>query len=120
MLDVKNLPIIIFTVTGIGTSNTYIASSEILALNFERFKYLAFSLAVLGYYAGMAEFAIISQKLLDLFGYSKALGILASFHVIHIVAGFMFFQSSQTSACLGRYVIYFHMNEYAKRKQAKR
>ena len=73
----------------------YVATSEVLALNFSKYKYLAFSLAVLGYYVGMVVFPIVSQMLLDQYGYSQAMGIMASFHIIHIIAGLIFFQPSE-------------------------
>ena len=80
----------------------YVATSEVLALNFDKYKYLAYSLAVLGYYVGVVVFPIVSQKLLDQYGYSQAMGIMASFHVIHIIAGLMFFQPSENHETKGR------------------
>ncbi|XP_067950417.1 monocarboxylate transporter 12-like [Watersipora subatra] len=79
---------------GIGVSCVYVASSEVLALNFTKYKYLAFSIAVLGYYGGMVAFPIVSQKLFDLFGYNHAMAIMASFHVVHLLAGCVFYQPS--------------------------
>ena len=100
MLPLLNLHHIIFV--GLGASNVYVATSEILALNFDKYKYLAFSLAVLGYYVGMVVFPIVSQKLLDDFGYSKAMGIMASFHVTHIIAGILFFQPTEEDNSNGK------------------
>ena len=91
----------LFLIAAIGVSFVYIATSEVLALNFSKYKYLAFSLAVLGYYVGMVVFPIVSQMLLDQYGYSQAMGIMASFHVIHIIAGLLFFQSSETENTKG-------------------
>ena len=91
-------------------SNTYIAASEILALNFDRFKCLAFSLGMLGCYAGMVVFPVVSQMLLDEFGYSKAMGIMGSFHASHIVLGLLFFQASDEDESNGMSFICKNLN----------
>lgn len=68
------------------------ASSEILALCFSKYRYLAFAIAVLGYYVGMVVWPTTSQILFDKYGYSQAMGIMATVHIIHLVAGLLFFQ----------------------------
>lgn len=81
-----------------GVSCCYIATSEILAQHFDKFKYLAFALAVFGYYVGMVVWPIVSQTLLDLLGYHKAMGIMSSFHVVHVIAGVLFFSPQDGAA----------------------
>lgn len=103
-------------VVAIGVSNTYIASSEILAIHFEKYKYLAFALAVLGYYFGMVAWPTLSQHLLDKFGYSTTMGIISSLHIIHIITGCLFFQPTErdidlkTDTINGKYIILISMN----------
>ena len=56
-------------VTGIGISNLYITTSEILSKHFDRYKYLAFSLAILGQFCGMIAWPVVSQELFSSNGY---------------------------------------------------
>lgn len=74
-----------------GVSCCYVASSEILSLYFKKYRYLAFALAVLGYFVGMVAWPNVSQNLLDQYGYSQAMGYMACLHVMHIIAGILFF-----------------------------
>ncbi|XP_067951169.1 monocarboxylate transporter 3-like [Watersipora subatra] len=88
--------IVFFSIlSSVGVSNVFVATSEILALNFNEYKYLAFSLAALVQKAGVIVNPIASQVLFDRFGYSKAMAIMSSFHVIHILAGIFFFQPKE-------------------------
>ena len=89
------------SVLAFGVALTYVATSEVLALNFEKHKYLAFSIAILGYYIGVVAFPIVSQELLNSFGYSKAMGIMASFHIIHVIAGISFFEPAEENDSKG-------------------
>lgn len=75
---------------GWGVSCSYMASSEILALSFNKYRNLAFAVAVLGYFTGLIIWPVVSQALLDRFGYHKAMGIMAALHSIHIVAGLLY------------------------------
>lgn len=81
---------------GVGVSCTYTASSQILALHFDRLKYLAFSLAMLGNYVGMMVWPLLSQLLFKKFGYSQAMGIMTSSHLLHLVAGMSFFEPKES------------------------
>lgn len=82
-------------IAGFGFSVVYTASSAILALHFERYKYLAFTAAILGVRIGTMTWPVVSQFLLSKFGYSQAMGILALPHVAHILAGILFFEPSK-------------------------
>ncbi|KAF6035455.1 hypothetical protein EB796_006238 [Bugula neritina] len=75
---------------GVGVSCTYSASSSILPLYFERFKYIAFAVAALGGYIAVITWPLISQYLLNKFGYSVAMGIMSTFNIIHLIAGVSF------------------------------
>ncbi|XP_067950601.1 monocarboxylate transporter 14-like [Watersipora subatra] len=77
--------------SAVGISCTYVASSQVLALAFDKYKYLAFSVAVLGQKGGAVALPITSQTLFDRYGYSRAMAIMSAFHLIHIIAGFLFF-----------------------------
>jgi len=97
----------LFVFLGIGASCCYTASSQILAIYFDKLKYLAFSLAVLGIYVGLMTWPILSQFLLNKFGYSHAMGIMACAHLLHIIAGISFFEPQEenlegkaTNCCL--------------------
>jgi len=79
-------------ILGIGVSCCYTASSQILAFHFDRLKYLAFALASLGNFIGIMTWPILSQFLLTKFGYSQAMGIMASAHLLHIIVGSLFFE----------------------------
>jgi len=74
----------------VGVSCTYSASSSILPLYFERFKYIAFAVAALGGYIAVITWPLISQYLLNKFGYSVAMGIMSTFNIIHLIAGVSF------------------------------
>lgn len=50
-----------------------------------------------GYYVGTAVWPSISLKLLDEFGYSKAMGIMSTLHVIHMLAGITFYQPGEVT-----------------------
>jgi len=80
---------------GIGASCCYTASSQILAIYFDKLKYLAFSLATLGIYIGLMTWPILCQFLLNKFGYSHAMGIMACAHLLHIIAGISFFEPAE-------------------------
>lgn len=66
------------------------ASSEILSRWFKKYKYLSFAVAILGSFTGMVMWPSVSQLLLDSYGYHTAMGIMASCHSIHIIAGVFF------------------------------
>ena len=83
-------------ISGIGISNVYIASSDILSKYFIKYKHLAFSLAASGHYIGIIVFPILSQHLLDTYGYSMTMGILAPVQLIHIFAGIFFYEPTST------------------------
>ena len=87
---------IFLLILGIGISNVYVASSDILAKHFIKYKHLAFSLAASGHYIGIIVFPILSQHLLDTYGYSMAMGILAPVQLIHIFAGIFFYEPTST------------------------
>jgi len=91
---------------GMGISCCYTASSQILAVYFDRLKYLAFSLAALGIYVGLMTWPILSQFLLNKFGYSYAMGIMASAHLLHIIAGISFFEPKEEDL-EGKTIIYY-------------
>ena len=84
-------------VTGIGISNLYITTSEILSKHFDRYKYLAFSLAILGQFCGMIAWPVVSQELFSSNGYSDSMLIMGSIQLIHVVAGILFIEPSTTS-----------------------
>jgi len=79
-------------ILGIGASCCYTASSQILVIYFDRLKYVAFSLVSLGNFGGVMAWSVLSQFLLNKFGYSQAMGIMASAHLLHIIAGILFFE----------------------------
>ena len=89
-------------VSAFGVALTYVATSEVLALNFEKYKYLAFATAIIGYYVGMVIFPLISQELLEAYGYSTAMGIMALFQVIHVIAGILFFEPTKQGELNGK------------------
>ena len=61
-----------FMITAFGVSITYIATSEILAHHFDRHKYLAFSLAVLGKSELLCNLSVIPQESSELdFGFQQ-------------------------------------------------
>lgn len=84
--------IYVLIVTGVGIALLYITTSEILTKHFDRYKYLAFSLVMLGQFSGLIAWPIVSQELLERYGYSKAMIVMSSFHIIHILAGFLFIE----------------------------
>jgi len=45
-----------------------------------------------GYYVGMTAFPMVSQILFDSIGYSLSMGLMSIFHVIHLLAGVMFYE----------------------------
>jgi len=77
---------------GIGVSFCFNASSVILTIYFERFKYIAFSFARLGTYLGIVLWPLISQYFLTKFGYSYAMGIMSTFTLINIFTGILFIE----------------------------
>ena len=79
-------------VSGIGIALLYITTSEILTKHFDRYKYLAFSLVMLGQFSGLIAWPIVSQELLEDYGYSKTMIVMSSFHIAHILAGFLFIE----------------------------
>lgn len=83
----------------------YIATSQILAVYFDKYKYLAFSLAMLGNYVGTVVWPVLSQHLLNKFGYSHAMAIMASAHVLHIIAGITFIEP-KASDLSGKFLNY--------------
>lgn len=40
----------------------------------------------------MSSWPIVSEKLLNDYGYSKAMGMMSSFHIMHVIAGILFCQ----------------------------
>ena len=80
------------TITGMGLANIYITTSDILAKYFDKHKYLAFSVAILGQFSGRIAWPVVSQNLLDNYGYSHAMAIMGSFHFVHIIAGIFFIE----------------------------
>ncbi|KAF6022454.1 hypothetical protein EB796_019238 [Bugula neritina] len=93
--DLWHAIILYGVVAGIGASCCYTASSQILAIYFDKLKYLAFSLATLGIYIGLMTWPILCQFLLNKFGYSHAMGIMACAHLLHIIAGISFFEPAE-------------------------
>lgn len=83
-------------VAGLGVSLCYIATSEILAFHFDKYNYLAFSIGAIGYYVGMSVIPSLSEYLLNDLGYSKAMAILSTIHITHVVSGILFYQPSNT------------------------
>lgn len=85
-------------VLAFGVANCYVATSEILAVYFDQRKYLAFPVAMLGYYVGMVAWPTASQQLLNAYGYQKSMGIMAAFHITHVVAGMLFYEPTSNHA----------------------
>lgn len=85
----------LYPVVGFGQSVVYTLSSGIIALHFDRFQNLAFSVAVLGFYTGVAFWPYLSQELLSRFGYSKTMLAISISQVIHIISGILFFHPSE-------------------------
>lgn len=71
---------------------SYTATATVLPLFFDKYLHLAFAIEALGFYVGMAVLPNLLQYLLDIYGYGTAMGIFASLHVIHIIAGFLYFE----------------------------
>jgi len=91
----------IMSFVGLGGSFCFNANSAILTLYFERFKYIAFSLSMLGAYLGVVAWPLLSQYLLSRFGYSYAMGIISTLTLINIIAGILFVEP-QTEEVLGK------------------
>ena len=70
----------------------YTATATILPFYFNKYLHLAFAIEALGFYIGMAVLPNVLQYLLDIYGYGTAMGIFAFLHVIHIIAGFLYFE----------------------------
>ena len=70
------------------------ASTKILATHFEKRKHLAFSVVGLGAYIGMVSWPSVSQHLLENYGYSMSMRILACLHTVHIIAGILYIENT--------------------------
>jgi len=87
---------------GLGASLCFNANSAILTLHFERFKYIAFSLSMLGAYLSILTWPLLSQYLLSKFGYSYAMGIISTLTLINIIAGILFVQPQSEIVFIGK------------------
>jgi len=77
---------------GLGASLCFNANSVILTVYFDRFKYIAFSLSMLGANIGVLIWPLLSQYCLSKFGYSYAMGIISILTLVNIIAGILFVQ----------------------------
>ena len=81
-----------FYISAFGMICAYTATATILPFYFNKYLHLAFAIEALGFYIGMAVLPNVLQYLLDIYGYGTAMGIFAFLHVIHIIAGFLYFE----------------------------
>lgn len=71
------------------------ASSEVLRFHFKRHMYLASAVAVAGSYAGTCALPTPMQALFETYGFHKAMGILASFHIVHLLTAIIYIEANE-------------------------
>lgn len=62
------------------------ASSEVLQFHFKRHIYLVSAIVIAGSYVGTCALPSLMQALFSSYGFHTTMGLLASFHVVHLAA----------------------------------
>ncbi|KAF6021684.1 hypothetical protein EB796_020003 [Bugula neritina] len=84
-----------FYLLGFGMSLCLSSSTEVLPQHFDKYRNLAFAIASSGVMVGVIIWPIASQYFLSIYSYSKAIGIIAAFQIIHSLAGLTFISGNR-------------------------